>query len=156
MPASAIFAAVTATATVASGYNSYKAGKAQQKYQEQQRQVQIRLDGLRMRQEKLNAYRERIRAQDEVTQTGLNTGTSGFTSSSGYQGGIASLDSQYASNQLFVNRMNGLINYGSNIVNKAGKYQSQASMFGSIASLAGDTFGGSAELANTTRSMFKN
>ena len=122
MPAAAIFSAITATATVAAGYNSYKAGKAQQKYQEQQRQVQVRLDQLRMRQEKLNAYREKIRATSEVTQTGLNSGTSGFTSSSGYQGGIASLETQYAANAEYVNRMNSLVNYGNNLTNKAGSY----------------------------------
>ena len=148
-------AAITAIATVAAGYNSYKAGKAQQKYQEQQRQVQIRIDKLQARRSKIESFREKMRAQAEIVSQGVATGTDGYVNSSGYQGGISSLESQYAANQAFVNKMDSLVNYGSNLVNKSNLYQSRASMFSTVAGIAGDTFGGNYDLGNTMRSMFK-
>lgn len=146
---------ITAGAAVASAVSTHRAGKEQAEYQEKQRQVQIRIDRLNARRERVSAYREKIRAEAETVQSAANTGVTNAFSGSGFQGAISSLDSQYGANQAYVNKVDGLTNYGNNIVNQAGKYQSLSNLFGAVESVAGNNFGGYSELNDISRNMFR-
>lgn len=152
MPAAAPI--IAAGATVAGVVSSHRAAQEQQQYQERQRQVQIRIDRLNARRERVGAYRERLRAEAETVQSGANVGVANGFGGTGYQGAIASLDTQYGANQAYVNKIDGLTNYGNSIVNNTGKYQSMSNLFGAVGSLAGDNFGGYSEVNSTIKGLF--
>ena len=135
---------------------SYKANKENQEYQEKQDNIQSRLNKLNARRDKVSAYRERIRTEASQVQSATNTGANGVgLNSSGFAGGISSLETQYGANNQYVNQVNGLREFSGNIENKAGQYQSLSSLFGGVAGVAGNNFGGSSGLNSTMRTLFK-
>ena len=147
---------VYAGATLLSAGASYKANKENQDYQKEQNRVQSRLNKLAARQEKVSAYRERIKAEASQVQTATQAGgaTSGLQSS-GFQGGISSLETQYNANAQYVNSVNNLREYSGNITNDAAKYQSLSNLFGGISEVAGTNFGGKAGVNRTMNNMFR-
>ena len=144
---------IYAGATLLSAASSYKANRENTKFQERQQQVSARVDKLQARRNKIATYREKLNAEAAQVQASTNVG-SGSTGGSGFAGGISSLETQYGANAQYVNRLNGLQSYSNNLENKAGKYQSLGSLFGQVAGVAGDNFGGKSGVNSTMRNMF--
>jgi hypothetical protein len=144
---------VTAAATVISAVTSYQASRENAKYQERQRQIQIRKDRMNARRAKIAQVKEMQQAQATTDQSAVRSGSS--FSSSGYQGASSSLQSQFGANTAFVNKMDGLTQHSNTIENKASKYSSMSSLFGSISNVAGNNFGGYSELSETVKPAFK-
>ena len=132
--------------------SSYKAGKAQIAEQQRQSLVKQRLNAVNERRAKINAFKERRRAEAEVVQQGVVSGAN-FTASTGFQGGIASIGSQFASNQQFVNQVNNLNSQLGTDYSKIGKYQGQAQLFGAAAGLFGETLGGNADISSFLKGL---
>lgn len=147
---------IFAGASLLSAGATYKANKENQKYQEDQNKIQARLNKLNARRDKVASYRERIRAEAAQVQAGSNTGANAVgLNSSGFQGGISSLETQYGANAQYVNTVNGLREFSGNLENKAGQYQSLSNLFGNVSEVAGKNFGGQAGLDKTMRNMFR-
>ena len=144
---------IFAGASLLSAGASYKANKENIKFQQQQRQIQGRVDKIQARRAKVAAYREKIQAEAAQVQSSTNVG-SGSTGGSGFVGGISSLETQYGANQQYVNRINGLQATSNQLENKAGKYESMSNLFGQVASISGDNFGGRSGVNNTMRKLF--
>ena len=92
----ALVAAGTA-ASVGFGYKQYQAGKEAAKTQQA-------MEGLRAQRSQLQALRE---AQIQRAMLTQRSAVSGSMDSSGFAGGMSSIGSQLAGNQMFANQMTG-------------------------------------------------
>lgn len=127
--APAIFAAISAAATVATAVVQYGAAKDQQKAQKQlQRQA-----ALKAARERIQQIRQaRIKAA-QIEQQGEGAGVS---ASSGVQGGVGSVQSQLGSNLNFMDVTQIYGNKATNYLADAAKANSLANTISAVGSLA--------------------
>ena len=133
---------------------SYEAGNAQVAEQKRQNEVRNRLNALKERRAKIASYRERVKAEAAVTTTGVSSGAN-FTASTGFQGGMASIGSQFANNQNFVAQANSLQSQLGTNSTKANSLAGQSQLFGAAGGLFGETFGGYSEVSDAMKGLFK-
>ena len=133
---------------------SYEAGQEQAAEQRRQNEVRNRLNALKERRAKIQAFRERRNAEAEVTSTGVRSG-SNFTASSGFQGGLASIGSQFANNQGFVTQVNELQSQLGTDSTRTNRLAGASQLFGAAGGLFGDTFGGYSEINDSMKTLFK-
>ena len=142
-----MFGLITAILTGVSAAASYDASKEQARYARKQQQVQKNINALKERRSKVQAFKEMKRAQAEVGQTGAASGAN-FLGGSGYQGGMASIGSQFANNSAYVGQLNQLQTDLGGDKSKMLKAQGIASLAGAGASLFGNNFGGYSEMSS--------
>ena len=130
------------------------AGNQQAAYAKRQQKIQRNMNVLKERRAKINSFKEQRRAQAEVTQAGVGSG-SNFQGSSGYQGGISSIGSQFANNEAWANQMNTLVEQSGGNRSKVIAAQNRAQLFQAGTNLIGNHFGGYSEMRDITRNLFK-
>lgn len=149
-----MFGLFTLLFTVGSAVAQYDAQREQARYQRRQQEVQKNINALKERRAKIQDFKEMRRAQAETTQVGVQSGAN-FLGSSGYQGGLASIGSQFSSNEAYrtdLNRLQTDLGGDKSAIYAA---QSRASLFGAGANLLGNNFGGYSEMKDMARSIFK-
>ena len=126
-------------------YANYEAGREELRYNRQQEQIKTRINLLKDRRAKVEAYRERRRAEAEVVQTSLSS--NGGNNSSGLQGGLASIGSQFVSNQNYASQLNKLSVLTGGDRSRIDNLRSRAQLYGALSSFTEKVFGEAAELA---------
>jgi len=116
--------ATAATASIGFGYKQYQTGKEAAKTQQA-------MEGLRAQRSQLQALRE---AQIQRAMLTQRSATSGTMDSSGFAGGMASIGSQLAGNQMFANQMTGLGQQLAGQQQDINRYGAMGSLFGQVAS----------------------
>ena len=148
-----MFGLFTLLLTGISAYAQYDAQREQARYQRKQQEIQRNINALKERRAKVQAYKEMIRAQSEVTQTGVQSGTN-FLAGSGYQGGLASIGSQFASNEAYRSELNRLQTALGGDRSKINRAQGIATLAGAGANLFGNNFGGYSEMQEYAKKLF--
>lgn len=124
-----ILAATAVVATGASIYEGEQANSQQKKAQNYQRQQ----NDLQAARQQRDAVRQARIAAATAVQAGANQGVS---NSSAVQGGVGSIQSQTNDNVSFLDTYNKLSDQASTALGKASEFQTNASIFGSVANLA--------------------
>ena len=117
---STLASAGAALGSIGFGYKQYQAGKEAAKTQQA-------MEGLRAQRSQLQALRE---AQIQRAMLTQRSAVSGSMDSSGFAGGMSSIGSQLAGNQMFANQMTG---FGRQL---AGQQQTM-NRFGALSQLSG-------------------
>ena len=120
--------AVTAAATVGSLYSQSRANKAAGKAAQAQRRQEALQAAIQRRQQQ----KEFRRSQALALQAGE---TQGVADSSGVQGGIGSLGSQFRANLSFLDQNTQLADFAGNMFDKAQRWNNRAQLFSGIAQL---------------------
>lgn len=149
-----MFGLITLLLTGVSAVAQHDAASEQARYARKQQQVQKNINALKERRSKVQAFKERRRAEAEVAQTGVSSGAN-FLGSSGYQGGLASIGSQFATNEAYVSQLNQLQTDLGGDKSKILRAQGTAALAGAGANLFGNNFGGYSEINESIRKMFK-
>lgn len=149
-----MFGLITLLLTAGSAISQYEAQSEQAAYQKKQQQIQKNINALKERRAKIQSLKEMKAAQAEATQSGVQSGAN-FQSSSGYQGGMASIGSQFSSNAAYTSTLNNLQTELGGDKSKIYAAQSRAAVFGAGASLFGQNFGGYSEMNSMASNIFK-
>jgi hypothetical protein len=113
-----------ATASLGMQYQGYQASKSAAKTQQA-------MENLKAQRSQVQALREAQIQRAMLTQRGA---VSGSMDSSGFAGGMASIGSQLAGNQMFANQMTGLGQQLAGQQQDINRYGAMGSLFGQVAS----------------------
>lgn len=146
----AIGAVVGALGTIKQMSAQKKAAKAEKKRAEgAQRQTNVEAEQARRR-----ALRERLIAQGQVVNAGANSGV-GLGGTSGVQGAVASVGSQFATNVGNINMQEGSAISMARASSNVNENLNRASQWGQIASLGGSVISNAQPIADFGKSIFK-
>ena len=127
-----------------------KAAKQEKKRAEgAQRQTQVEAEQARRR-----SLRERMIAQGQVVSQGANAGV-GIAGTSGVQGALSSVGSQFATNVGNINVREGSAISMANTQSDINQSLNQANQWGQISSLGMSLMSNSQQIGNTANSIFK-